>query len=214
MNTMTKRNTGGLSFTAVACLTLLMTPATFAGSPDSNPAADAVAEEIETGALTGRWQLNKKQSDDPSKVMGERRGGRGGGRSGGPGGGRDGGPGGRGRGSGDSGGPGGEDRPTTLEIVQGADEIVVSDGRGRERTYFTDGRETTVEGLDNEVTESAQWTGEALVVTSRGPRGESTETIRLNADGRLEIIRKHAASGDRPALELRRVYDPVEKQSR
>lgn len=195
---------GALAF----CFALLMTPATFAEVTDSNADTAIGAGEVEAGALAGHWKLNKQQSDGTSEARPERRGGRRGGFGGGPGGGRGGDragdPGGR------PGAPGGEEAPTKLEIIQGADEIVVTDGRGRERSYFTDGRETTGEdSRGDEVTESAQWTGDALVVSLHGLRGEATETFRLNADGQLEIVHERPESGDRPAIELRRVYDRV-----
>ncbi len=193
-------------------LALVAAPATLAQVSSSSSNADVGVGEFDTGALAGHWKLNKEQSDDPSELRPQGRGGRGGGRGGGFGGGPSGGPGGdrggRPGGPGDSG-----DGPSKLAIVHGADEIVVTDGRGRERSYCTDGCESTVEGpRGDEINESAQWTGEALVVSSNGSRGESTETFRINADGQLEIIHERPESEDRPAIELRRVYDRVENQ--
>ncbi len=44
------------------------------------------------------------------------------------------------------------------------------------------------------------------------PHGESTENHRLDADGQLELLHERAASEDRSANSLRRVYDSIEER--
>jgi len=198
-------------------------------SEASETTSDSIEEAAASGTLSGTWKLNRKESDDPREKMQSQRSGRrssGGGFGGGGGGGGGFGGGGRGGGSfgGQGGGPPGGGRgaqegsssegPSKLEIVHGDAEVIVVDGSGREQYFFIDGREKTVEGFHGEATQSAEWNGDALIVTTTGPMGEATETYRRTTDDQLEITVVRPETERRPEFELKRVYDLKKRKKR
>lgn len=185
--------------------------------------AGAVGQPL-AGSLTGRWQLNKSESEDARAKMAAARearradsggsgGGMGRGRSRGHGGFGGGARGGAGRGG------GGEDRSMatrqeffvaadTLTITGNDTELTLDDGDGQLQRLPLDGRSHPREADGTETT--ARWTGSALEVASKaGNAGALTTTYRLVPEARkLEVT--SVLSGRRGSpVSVRRVYDAV-----
>src|SRR5215472_4905700 len=131
--------------------------------------------------LSGTWQLNKDQSDDPEKVMKDARSSSGGSRGfsgGGMGGGRrHGGGGGGSRGdNGDSSSSGGFNERfaalETLTIEHKDPTLSITNASGRERTLYTDGRKTEEEHSYGGTTAvTASWKDGHLEVVSKPESG-------------------------------------------
>jgi len=191
-------------------------------------AGTVIAPAVEMPNLSGDWQLNRDQSDDPEKVMKEARssGGSGGGFSGG-GTGRGGhghGGGGMGRGGGGRGDSG--DSPNgapsggfaslqTLQIRHAEPTLSITDAAGRERVLYTDGRRTEEErshGGSTAVT--ASWKdGHLEVVAKPENGGKIVETYAVSAD-RSQLIVTTKVDGSRGgSFTIRRVYDAVKPGS-
>ena len=192
----------------------------------ASPAGAPVEASPAPPSLSGKWVLNKEESEDARAKMSEAGAGRrpGGyegphGGMGGPGGGRMGGGFG---GHGGMGGPGGErpggDRPgggrgdmkgfleppETLSITQGADEIAVDDGQTVHHLR-PDGRKTKTE-VDGERT--TRWNGAELVVESKPSHGPKVTSAYLLVPEKHQLYvtsRFEGRSGD--AITVRRVYD-------
>ncbi|HKD16452.1 MAG TPA: hypothetical protein VKG23_01195 [Thermoanaerobaculia bacterium] len=175
--------------------------------------------------LTGTWQLNKDQSDDPEKVMKDARssgggGGRGfsGGGGGGMGMGRHHGGGGGGRGgNGDSssGSSGGFDERfaalETLTIEHKDPTLSITNAAGRERTLYTDGRKTEEEHSYGGTTAvTASWKDGHLEVVSKPESGAKiTETYAVAADRSQMTVTTKVEGGRSGSYTIRRVYDAV-----
>jgi len=164
---------------------------------------------------------------------GGRMGGAGGGfgrHGGGGGGGRGGYGGGMRGGSGeDGGGPGGEPggasggnpdmndlvRPPLMLLVEQTDASVVLSERGKTLEVITLG-DTAAAGasLGDAPRATGAWQGRSLVATRNSPRGgRMTQTFTAAADGKSLVVvtrREPPASSNRPAIELKRVYDHYE----
>jgi hypothetical protein len=188
--------------------------------PASTAAVPSVAPD-----LSGKWTLNKGQSEDARTKMreaGERRRGGGGfgggghGGFGGGGGGRGGFGGGRGGGRGGDGAgmrPDGErsgamssffEPPETLNISRNGDEIAVNDGE-RIVILHPDGRKTKTDDGRTEMT--AQWRGQELVVESKTERAKITTVYMAVPDKhQLDVTSRFEGSRGDP-ITARRVYD-------
>jgi hypothetical protein len=186
-------------------------------------AGTVIAPAVEMPNLSGEWQLNKDQSDDPEKVMQEARssGGSGGGFSGGGmgrgGGMRHGGGGGRGGGRGDSGDAssgapsGGFATLQTLQIRHDEPALSITDAAGRERVLTTDGRKTEEERSRGGTTAvTASWKDGHLEVVSKPEKGgKIVETYAISAD-RTQLTVTTKVDGSRGgSFTIRRVYDAV-----
>lgn len=179
--------------------------------------------------LSGAWQLNKDQSDDPQKVMQDARssdggGGRSGGFSGGGMGGgmgrHHGGGGSRG-GSGDSsssGSGGFDERQAALETLQidhKDPSLSITDAAGRARTLYTDGRKTEEEHSYGGTTAvTASWKDGHLEVVSKPESGAKiTETYAVAADHSQLTVTTKVEGGRRGSYTIRRVYDAAKPGS-
>jgi hypothetical protein len=184
--------------------------------PVSTAAVPSVAQN-----LSGKWTLNKDQSEDARAKMreaGGRRGGGAGGFGGGHGGGGFGGGHGgrRGGGQGRPGGgmrPDGEqagamrgffEPPQTLTIDRNGDEIAVNDGE-RIVILHPDGRKAKTDDGRTEIT--AQWRGEELVVESKTERAKITTVYMAVPDKhQLDVTSRFEGRLGEP-ITARRVYD-------
>jgi hypothetical protein len=179
--------------------------------------ADAKAE------LAGTWRIDRKASDQPGKYgMGGPGGmheGRGGGQGGHGGHGDHGGPGMGGPGGDTMGGPppdgerkkGG--RPGRLgpwlRIETSGAEVTVADSSGTTVREIVLGDAAKPKNADDgAMVATGKWKGSKLEVTAVDPRGrEHKETWELSDEGKtLTIFTKLDARGDRPAMEMKRVY--------
>jgi len=184
--------------------------------------------------FTGKWQINREQSDNPRDKM--RNGnGRGPG-TGGPGGpppGRGGFP--EGPPPGGGGFPGGGDPPSqeqmermrarmeegmrtaeALEITQSGLEITVNE-TGDEKTvhtqtYFTDGRKSEQSTELGKLETKAKWKGQRLVIEMKMERGGTiTRTYELASAGRQLYMTVKIENERMPdAISIRSVYDKNE----
>jgi len=168
--------------------------------------------------LSGKWTLNKKESDDPRKKFEESHGSSSSGEHhhGGWGGQHSGGGMGQGHGGGGYGGGGhdhGGDRMKALEELTvdfKAPEFKVTDKDGTVRTYYTDGRETEIDESRGRLRKAtAKFENDQIVVTSATQDGsDSTETYYLSPDSnRLYVkVRMKSPMMDEP-ITFVRVYD-------
>lgn len=176
--------------------------------------------------LSGTWQLNKDQSDDPAKVIRDARSSSdGGGRGfsgGGMGMGRHHGGGGGGRGSGDSSSGsssgGFDERFTALETLQidhKDPSLSITDAAGRERTLYTDGRKTEEEHSYGGTTAvTASWKDGHLEVVSKPESGAKiTETYTVAADHSQMTVTTKVEGGRSGSYTIHRVYDAVQPGS-
>jgi hypothetical protein len=168
--------------------------------------------------LTGTWQLNKDQSDDPEKVMKNARSSSGGGSgfSGGGMGRHHGGGGGGGRGgNGDSSSSssGGFDERfaalDTLQIDHKDPSLSITDAAGRARTLYTDGRKTEEEHSYGGTTAvTASWKDGHLEVVSKPETGAKiTETYTIAADHSQMTVTTKVEGGRSGSYTIHRVYD-------
>src|ERR1700690_2612885 len=149
----------------------------------------AGSQEAATPKLAGEWELNKDQSDDPREKMQAARGDSGGGGGRGQGGGRNGG--GRGQGGG-----GMMDEMSVLQIEQTDTNVKIAGKSGRVLAQIpaaaapsggNAGRgdnEGGGRGEGRRATTTAQWQNGQLVTVTENPRGKSTRTYSLSADGK------------------------------
>lgn len=179
------------------------------------------AEEKAQPDLTGRWQLNKQESEDARQKMSEarQRGGGlpGAGGMGGPGGGAGDPPAGGGRGPGGGrgggrpeGGPGGMrallDAPEALTITGNAAELTLDDGQGLLVRLHADGKAYKAEGGGSDV--RARWKDDSLLVERSSERGPKLRTTYARqANGKLFVTSK--LEGPMGEVSVRRVYDAV-----
>lgn len=168
--------------------------------------------------ISGRWRLNKSQSDDPREKMrqamsrGDFPGRPGGGGPGGgpPPGGFPGGP----PPGGDGGGfPGGMEASEALEIVQGDGELTINETGSSEvvrtRIVYTDGRKSEQSTPGGRAEIKGKWKGSKLVVEIKPERGgKLTETYELApSGGQLYVTTKIENERLPQAVSIRRVYD-------
>jgi len=191
--------------------------------------AGTVISAAEMPNLSGDWQLNKDQSDDPEKVMKEARSsggsggsgysgggmGRGGGRHGGGGGWGGGGGRGSGSGSGDSssgGAGGGYAALQTLQIKHQEPTLAITDAAGRERVLYTDGRKTEEERSHGGTTAvTASWKdGHLEVVAKPENGGKIVETYAVSADHSQLTVTTKVDNSRGGSFTIRRVYDAVQ----
>jgi len=188
------------------------------------PEAKPAPGDATVANLSGRFTLNKAESEDAReklrKAMEGRRGGPGPGMGPGPGGGgsRGGGfPGGPTRGSGGPPGPGGPgggpedfraliDPPQAMTVTHTPGEIVVMEEDGRLRTLHPDGKAYKAEGGSVEV--KTRWDGVRLLVETRSRRGSKiSESWSLDAaSGKLTITKSIEMPNQSPVT-FRSVYD-------
>lgn len=169
--------------------------------------------------LSGQWHLNKDVSDDPQqKLHPDSEGGSGGSGSGGSSG-----SGGRGFGgrrgrrgsSGDDGsgtpGPSLFEGRATLTIRHQEPELRITDGAGRERVIYTDGREVEEERSFGGTTKvQARWKDGHVEVTSKPEHGPKTvETYAIAADGTQLTVTTQIDRRRGSAVTIRSVYDPT-----
>jgi len=201
---------------------------------DKPPDAPPVRAEVRVDAnarpdFSGTWKLNTDLSEDPREKMQEARGSSGvrdGGGFGGRGGGAGFGGGGRGgmggggtggggrRGGGDSGDRGdgakrlGESLAAqrVLTISHRDPELVVRDGNGPSRTFFTDARKVEEERSEGTAKIQAKWKDRSVVVVTKFGRRETTETFERAADGAYLLLTTKIDGGRAP-LSFRRVYE-------
>jgi hypothetical protein len=188
-------------------------------------------------SLTGKWTLNKEQSEDARAQMRDAGGGRrpggwspgagGGMRGGGRGdgfGGRGGGAGGPGGGFGGRGGGerdadgrsrGGPMRsffepPETLTITQSAEEIGVDDGQ-RVLHLHPDGKKIKSEGGGGGAETTTKWRGNELVVESKSERGPRITSAYMAVPEKRQLyITSTMAGRSGEPITVRRVYDAAE----
>jgi hypothetical protein len=179
--------------------------------------------------LTGAWQINLDKSDDPrKKLQGTRSGGWSGPR-GGMGGGMSGGMGGVHGGFGGVGSRNGGDpdetpamreamrtvteAPERLTIVYRGADVVLTSGEGHVQTLQPNGQavqEKTARGQETERT--TKWDGSNLVTEVRMSDGvKITQTYTRSPDGQQLIVTSRF-EGPARVVEIRRVYDAVEKE--
>jgi len=189
--------------------------------------------EAEKPNLGGRWQLNPDQSDDARKKMRDamtqarEAGGGGGGMGGGMGGGgRHGGGmgggggrrGGGGRPSSGSDSPGGGtlgaalEAPSKITVAQVDPEVVITDGDGRVRTLYGDGRKVKSDTASGTVETSTKWDHGRLVSENKTNDGAKvTEIYSLSPDKRQLFVNVRLEGSRMPVtVAFRRVYDVVE----
>jgi hypothetical protein len=222
-----------VAFTAVA-----PSPAARTCAADDEKPNAAQARARAGVDLSGRWTLNKPESDDAREKLHEgmeRGGGFDGGRRGGWGGGRGGGGmGGPGMGGGGMGGrrggrmgpadgEGEEDRRAAIrslfepaeeiEIFQGDPEIVLAEKFGRRRTVHADGRKYKADGGRSEV--KTGWKDGRLIVETQGARGRKiTETWAISNEGKRLTDTVKVEGGFGPAGSLKRVYDRATSEAK
>jgi hypothetical protein len=179
----------------------------------SKPASPAPETSQGPPALSGRWKLNRDESDDPREklrsAMQDRDQNGGMGRHGGMGGGgvtmgipgiggmgRSGGPGGPGGGQGRGPGAGSEEQrgrlrdlveaPDQLKVAQNGPETDMTDSEGRVRSLFTDGRKVEKPKKDSTQTQvKAHWDHATLITEEKGPSGEKiSHSYEITGDGK------------------------------
>jgi hypothetical protein len=177
--------------------------------------------------LSGRWKLDKAQSDDARRKMREEVGRRGEARSGGPGGSPEGpqgggaGPaGGEQPGHEGSGGPPGSgegrspddtmravfDPPEEFAITVSTTEVQVEAVFGDLRIFRPNGKKVKAE--NGTVERVAAWKEDALVVETKSRAGAKVhESWSVSDDGKRLTIVIRVEGGMGPKLDLRRVYD-------
>lgn len=209
---------------AAAMLTLLV----LASAAPASAVDDKNKPKPAPPNISGRWRLNKSQSDDPREKMrqamsrGDFPGGPGGG---GPGGrphsdGFPGGPPPGAEGGGFPGGPppggrppGGMAAAEALEIVQGDGELTINETGSSEvvrtRTINTDGRKSEQSTPGGRAEVKGKWKGTKLVVEIKPERGgKLTETYELApSGGQLYVTTKIENERLPQAVSIRRVYD-------
>ena len=174
--------------------------------------------------LSGRWVLNKGQSENPRDMMQGRD--SGGGGSGGMRGGRRGG--GRMGGGGRGGGISDEQRarmrqtrdlaftaPASLEIAAGDSSVTLA-ADGDKLALTTDGRkvrrEARVEG-EGAVDIKGRWQGNDLVVErSVSGGGKVSEDYMRSSDGKQLYVIVNFDGGRGRSITFRRIYDPAEQK--
>ena len=175
----------------------------------------AGSQEATTPKLSGQWQLNKDQSDDPREKMQAARGESGGGGRG-EGGGRSGG--GRGQGGG-----GMMDEMSTLQIEQSDSNVKITGKSGRALAQIpaaaapsgdnggSGDSESGGRGAGRRATTtSAQWQNGQLVTVTQNPRGKSTRTYSLSPDGKqLYVTTKMESERLSQPVTYRQVNDPA-----
>ena len=166
-------------------------------------------------SLNGTWSLNKKESDDPQKKFGEARKNDSGGHrhSDGSWGGSSDGNGGFHGSHHEGGGDRMHERMKALEelsIQYQAPEFRVTDKDGKERIYFTDRRETVIEGSDGRSLKATakEENDQIIIESSTHDGGEMTESYYLSPDAtRLYVkVRMKPMMMD-DAITFVRVYD-------
>jgi hypothetical protein len=183
-------------------------------------AGAASLQALELPDLTGTWKLNKDMSDDPATVWKEARepsdSTRGGSTGGGLGMGH-----GRGHGMARGGGArhgddgaGGLDffaALQTLRIEHHEPALSITDGSGRARMIYTDGRKTEEERSHGGTTKvTARWKDgriEATSVPERGPK--VTEKYAITADRLQLTVTTTFEGGHGSDVTIRRIYDAV-----
>ncbi|PWT89789.1 MAG: hypothetical protein C5B54_08370, partial [Acidobacteria bacterium] len=158
--------------------------------------AGAIAFAADPSSLVGKWKYNEKESDNAKdkmqQAMKNSGGGWGGHHSGGWSGGSGGGWGGHDRGGDHSRGGGSTFEPAkTLTIAFQSPEFKITDDKGQDRTYFTDGREVKQDfGDGRKATVTTNWAQDSLVVDSKSDNGRNSETTYfLSADGTKLLIK-------------------------
>lgn len=186
--------------------------------------------------LSGEWTLNRDLSTNPRPPEEGRRGGDGGRDRGGPGGGERGGfPGGFGGGGG-GGFPGGgfgggpssadyerlreqmqeaqrllTDAATSMVVVHADPKLVITASDGRTRTLYTDKRKQKASNGNADV--QTRWDNDRIVAETKVGSIKVIETYALVMEGQQLIVTAKidvpdmGRGRDRPAQELRRVYD-------
>lgn len=108
------------------------------------------------------------------------------------------------------------DPPDTITILSSPDTVKISDSRGNDRTYYTDGRKTSqTMGKGRTMTFVAGWEDDAFVIRTQGPDGGPiSETYYLSQDGTQLYVKlqMHPFFVDQP-ITIIRVYDPAPPQS-
>lgn len=172
-------------------------------APSELEASTSLAAAQDTG-LSGSWQLNLEESDDPRERFGDREDGpRGFGRRGR-------------RGAGPS-GPGAEGGPPhgvrRGQLVIASDESTVTITRGRgTRTFHTDGRTETRDGWRGQIRTTATYDqgGVLVIESSFGDAAKMTRTFTLSADGSQLFITHQINVPERDrSAEFRTVFDRV-----
>jgi len=97
--------------------------------------------------------------------------------------------------------------PQELTVTQTPTEIAILDQDGLMRAIHPDGKGYEAGASGDEV--KARWESDHLVVETKTKSGAKlTETYGLEADKRRLTVVLNVEGGSRPALSVRRVYDP------
>ena len=213
------RKNGGFTHWPLA---IFAAAALFLGSGNAMAVAKAPSQTnsqtASTQKLAGQWQLNKDQSDDPRQKMQTARGDSGGAQGGGQGGGGNGNGGGRGQGGRNGGGRGQGagmmDELQALQIDQSGSAVKVTGKSGRVLAQYpaSDSSADKNSGGEGEGhrTTTSRWQDGQLTVVSQGPRGKSTRTYSLSADGKqLYVTTTMENERLKEPVTYRLVYDPA-----
>jgi hypothetical protein len=213
------RKNGGFTHWPLA---IFAAAALFLGSGNAMAVAKAPSQTnsqtASTQKLAGQWQLNKDQSDDPRQKMQAARGDSGGAQGGGQGGGGNGNGDGRGQvgrnGGGRGQGAGMMDELQALQIDQSGSAVKVTGKSGLVLAQYpasdsSADKNSGGEG-DGHRTTTSQWQDGQLTVVSQGPRGKSTRTYSLSADGKqLYVTTTMENERLKEPVTYRLVYDPA-----
>jgi hypothetical protein len=95
-----------------------------------------------------------------------------------------------------------------LEIFQAGTEFNITDGLGISRVLQTDGRPMSIWTEQGELTATAAWEGQALVVHWKNRRGPGrTRSFWLSADGsQLTLLEERSFPGQTEPLKVKFVY--------
>jgi hypothetical protein len=189
--------------------------ATPSDQPSQTNSASSPAQNGSKPNLSGTWNLNKDQSDNPQQKMQEAGGfgGRGGGMGGG---------GGMGMGRRNRGGGGMMNQVSQLTITQTGSNVKITTEDGRVLAVYpsagtgnSNGNESNGDdsnGRENRASRTAaQWQDSGLVVQMQGRRGgTTTRTFELSPDGKqLYMIMKIDNPRFQQPVTIRFVYDPA-----
>jgi hypothetical protein len=108
------------------------------------------------------------------------------------------------------------DPPTSMVITYIDPKLAIAAADGRTRTLYTDKRKQKTNNGNADV--QTRWDNNRVVAETKFGSIKVIETYALAADGQQLIVTTgmdapdRGRSGDRPNLELRRVYDRVHRE--
>ena len=99
--------------------------------------------------------------------------------------------------------------PKYLKIIQGADQIVISDDSDYTHTLYPDGKKHQEKDANGrKISTKTAWQGDELIAETNMGSGKLTETYQVSSDGKqLIVVSRYENSSLSVPLSIRREYD-------